>query len=576
MNKILLLLFIICQSCESQTKIEVKINIDELGNISIAQRFDKPIDTLLLHLKSQVDTSQLTIIKRVKTPKGYYNKYLKKKNLATINYKYLIPRKINKNHFITDSVFYFSKNYIAYNSSINNNSIGLKINLPNSFSLINPSNNEYKTVFDSPDIIAGLFSKQIIKGYEVFSLKKHKKNKLEIVKLIDDSYKFFSAIFGEATKKPRIIFMPLQGSRQGKKIDNAILLNENFLNSDVYDIRVVVHEIAHLWWSDSFISFKEKLLTEAFAEFLALYYLKSKDKPELVKELLMDKNYKCEVYNSFSLLNKPQKTLYEKRDLSYSFITLLLFHIQNNDNSFIIRLSDLFNTHRKNKTRISNKEFESFITSFGYVNIFEEKTLLPDIYIVKSGDSLSINSTKNIKGKVPVEFTYTNSCLIDSLDFSSSKKIKINNINLNKIIIDPNFTTIQDSRLNDVWVEGQLSFFHKSSYQPILNTNIKVTSIASQILSYLKGNINIEDMDIDETKEDWVISKLKKIKTDINNNATNFLLDGASINFVKENNNRIEIKLIFYDESHDNSFYLDFKAYTNDNIDLITHITYNL
>lgn len=576
MNKILLLLFIICQSCESQTKIEVKINIDELGNISIAQRFDKPIDTLLLHLKSQVDTSQLTFIKRVKTPKGYYNKYLKKKNLATINYKYLIPRKINKNHFITDSVFYFSKNYIAYNSSINNNSIGLKINLPNSFSLINPSNNEYKTVFDSPDIIAGLFSKQIIKGYEVFSLKKHKKNKLEIVKLIDDSYKFFSAIFGEATKKPRIIFMPLQGSRQGKKIDNAILLNENFLNSDVYDIRVVVHEIAHLWWSDSFISFKEKLLTEAFAEFLALYYLKSKDKPELVKELLMDKNYKCEVYNSFSLLNKPQKTLYEKRDLSYSFITLLLFHIQNNDNSFIIRLSDLFNTYRKNKTRISNKEFESFITSFGYVNIFEEKTLLPDIYIVKSGDSLSINSTKNIKGKVPVEFTYTNSSLIDSLDFSSSKKIKINNINLNKIIIDPNFTTIQDSRLNDVWVEGQLSFFHKSSYQPILNTNIKVTSIASQILSYLKGNINIEDMDIDETKEDWVISKLKKIKTDINNNATNFLLDGASINFVKENNNRIEIKLIFYDESHDNSFYLDFKAYTNDNIDLITHITYNL
>lgn len=576
MNKILLLLFIICQSFESQTKIEVKINIDELGNISIAQRFDKPIDTLLLHLKSQVDTSQLTFIKRVKTPKGYYNKYLKKKNLTTINYKYRIPRKINKNHFITDSIFYFSKNYIAYNSSINNNSIGLKINLPKSFLLINPSNNEYKTVFDSPDIIAGLFSKQIIKGYEVFSLKKHEKNKLEIVKLIDDSYKFFSEIFGEIPKKPRIIFMPLQGSRQGKKIDNAILLNESILNSDVYDTRVVVHEIAHLWWSDGFVTFKDKILTEAFAEFLALYYLKSKDKPELVKELLMDKNYKCEVYNSFSLLNKPQKTLYEKGDLSYNFITLLLFHIQNNDNSFITRLSDLFSTHKKNKTRISNKEFESFITSFGYDNIFEEKTLLPDIYIAKFGDSLSINSTKNIKGKVPVEFTYTNSTLIDSLDFSSSKKIKINNINLNKIIIDPNFTTIQDSRLNDVWVEGQLSFFRKSSYQPILNTNIKITTIASQILSYLKGNINIEDMDIDETKEDWVISKLKKIKTNINNNATNFLLDGASINFVKENNNRIEIKLIFYDENYDNSFYLDFKAYTNDNIDLITHITYNL
>lgn len=150
MNRILFLLFIIFQSCKSQTKVEAKINIDNHGNISISQVVNIPMDTVLINLKSKVDTSKLGFIKKVKTPKGFHNKYSIKTNSSSIEYEYLKPKRNKKNHFITDSVFYFSKNYLAYNDLMDNKLLDLKFQLPKDFILINPSKKKLKKTFNFP------------------------------------------------------------------------------------------------------------------------------------------------------------------------------------------------------------------------------------------------------------------------------------------------------------------------------------------------------------------------------------------------------------------------------------------
>jgi hypothetical protein len=573
MNRILLILFIICQSCKSQTKVEAKIDIDNLGNISISQIINIPIDTVLIKSKSKVDTSKLGFIKKVKTPKGFYNEYVIKANYSTIEYEYLMPKRNKKNHFITDSVFYYSRNYLANNDLMDNKILDLKFQLPKDFILINPLEKSLKKPLASPNIIAGIFKRKFVNGFEVFTLQKeNSKNEQAIIDIIESSFNYYSNIFDNTLNKPRIIFMPLIGLK-GRKIEgNTILFDEDILKKSDFDIRLVAHEVAHLWLNREKNIFEDRILSEAFSEFLAIQFLKSINKKDIAQKLIAEKNYICEIYNSYNLLNKKRKTLEEKHDLSYNFITILLNHIQEQNNSFLKEFSSLY---KNNDTIISNEEFKNFIASFGYNDIFENSSKLPDTYITKFNNTIYINSTINNSSKIPVKYIYTNSSKIDSLDFTSSKRIKINSENLKKIIIDPNFVTIQNSRINDVWNKDNSTYFNKDNYQSILKSNNKVNNIIFQITSYLVNDLEINELDIDNSKSEWVVTKLNKIKNEIhNNNINHLILDGVSINFVKEKNNRIEVKLIFYNKNYENSFFISFKAYTNDNIDLITHITY--
>ncbi|WP_335977675.1 hypothetical protein [Gaetbulibacter jejuensis] len=572
MNRILFLLFIIFQSCKSQTKVEAKINIDNHGNISISQVVNIPMDTVLINLKSKVDTSKLSFIKKVKTPKGFHNKYLIKTNSSSIEYEYLKPKRNKKNHFITDSVFYFSKNYLAYNDLMDNKLLDLKFQLPKDFILINPSKKSLKKTLTSPDIIAGIFNKEIINGFEVFSLQnENSENKKSILNIVDKCFNFYSSILDNSLNKPRIIFMPLIGLKGRKIYNNTILLDDSILKIPDFDIRVIAHEMAHLWLNKEKNLFKDRILSESFSEFLAIQFLKSINKENIVKKLLAEKNYKCEIYNSFSLLYKDGKTLEERNDLSYNFIPILLNHIYEYDKSFFKEFAFLY---KNRDSTITNREFENFIAIFGYKDFFEKTNLLPDYYISKSNDSIHINSTENITWKVPVKYVYDNSFKIDSLDFSKSKKIRVDNDNtdLKKIIIDPNYVTLQNSRINDIWDKENHTYFNKNNYQSIIKSNENVNKIVHQIISYLTDKYKIEELNIDKSKIEWVITKLKIIKNDIYNNDS--VLDSASVNFVKEKNNRIEIKLIFYNENYKNSHIISFKAYTNDNLNLITHITY--
>lgn len=574
-KSVLVFILMICYSCQSQNEKTAEIYIDELGNVSIHQTLNKDIDTLFLHPKAIIDSTELSLIDTIKFDKGRAKRYLIKNSKSSINYSYKKPKKNKSHYFMLDSVFYFSRNFFAFDNLDASLNLNLDYKFANDFALLYPTQSFSKDAFENQCIIAGQFYSESIKGFQTHRLKRDAKNLNEIINLIDHAHDFYSAIFETTPVKPQIIFTPLVGSLRGKCLGNTIVYKDEVLNSANFDARLIVHEMAHLWWFDNFGAFENHILNEAISEFSALYFLDTLGKKEELYKLLEEKNYITEKYNSFSLVHKEKKSRLENKDLSYQFLPMFLFYVQEYNPSFIKKLAEVFKKHKRQQSNISLNEFIKLVSHFGYASFFEENSILPDVYITATKDSLYINSTQRLTHKVPLELIKEKHKIVDSLDFSKRSKIAMVKNQISKVSIDPNFAGLQNSRLNDVWVSNNELGIYKSSYQLNFESNQKVEAFASQVISYLKGEISLDKLVIDNAKRKNIIPRLEHIKKELFKKESDvYILSDASYNFIKERNNKIEMKVLFYNKEDSESAYIDFEFFMDDDLKMITHVSY--
>ncbi len=566
-NLLVLILFASLVNCSS-SKMIVDVTVNDTGDVNVHQEVNKLIDTLVLKRGVVVNKKYLVPkndddLKRVRYPK-----YIRNKDFNYVEYNYPIPKRTSRYHSITDSIFYFNKNFLANNNKLYGNKLGLDIMLPNDFQLIYPYEKMKNDSIDSPEIIAGHFIKSNINNFEVFYLKPKSKVELSnIIDVVDDSFLFFEKLLSSKVNKPRLIFMPVNGSYNAKTLKNTIVFNEN----RDYGDRTVVHEVAHLWWSKYVVGFEDKILNEAVTEFMALYYLNSINKRDFVKEELIKKNYWSEGLPSFNAFKKRKKSINRIKTLSYLFLPILLNHIQENNKSFIDKLIKVFSEHKKSKSLISTKEFEDLLNELGYSCLLENDTILTDYYITESNNSVSVNSMSSSTEKIPIEYTFKdNSVKIDSIDVSKTNPVEIEKQNLHKLIIDPDFKTLQFSKLNDIWVNNDSSLFSKSKYFTTIEKDSRVVEISSNVLYYLFED-KIVNFNSDVEKNNKVSAILEKVKESISLNGLNNIPNGASVNYAEEKN-RINLKVVYYSEDKMKPHVISLRISVDDNIENIKHV----
>ncbi len=90
-------------------------------------------------------------------------------------------------------------------------------------------------------------------------------------------------------------------------------------------INSIAHELNHLWFGEDGLTFKNRRVTEGFAEFFALLYLQQADDKNDFNEVMRRKYYNSEGFSSSKTFFDKEKSGKEDHRISYghtSFIFL--------------------------------------------------------------------------------------------------------------------------------------------------------------------------------------------------------------------------------------------------------------
>ncbi|WP_136666998.1 hypothetical protein [Flavobacterium sp. H122] len=518
----------------SQEDIKAKIVIDEDSNLQVNQFFGRKTKGVYLFSKDiLLNPKEVISLKE--------NEKLKEcelQNVDNINFNVVTDKKtINDDFFITTSKYvgFEKESYLKLkNYNLDISSSKYKIIFPTADDL------KYKYTL-SPKIVAGDFNFFEANGFQVYYLEKETQYLDEMKRAnigMEKSFQFYSKYFGEK-KKPKIVFAPVNASSETNEnlivYDSDVIKGKNRSNS-------ISHEIAHIWFGQDGLIFKERPLTEGIAEFLSMHYILSQYGGSRLNRSINDRLFFLEGQNSLKILQKNNLDDKSKHFLSYSLIPMYLYIRQLNDSNFIYDLANLYK-HKIDKRKTSLDEINDFFLTKG-IKIIDTGEIFPDLFISEwNNDEVCIvsNSDRNLE----VEIGILNAGIQTSkktLSFSKNQnKQTIKTENIDKIIIDPEYKILQVSRLNDVWNKNDANIFNKNRYFKI-DLDTEIESFSNEIANYLSGkaeaflsNIKINDQ---------LLNELKEIKKDY----ANTTVTGGSASFSKKNN-LLYLNIVFFDEA---------------------------
>ena len=114
--------------------------------------------------------------------------------------------------------------------------------------------------------------------------------------------------------------------------------------------------------------------------------------------------------------------------------------------------------------------------------------VFPDYFIDECADSkVCITSTAKDNSDIELELTSDNDKkTIKTISFSKDRKQILDTKDIKKITIDPEFKTLQITRLNDIWNKNDDNLLNKSRYSTIEEITPELSKIANDVLAFLK------------------------------------------------------------------------------------------
>lgn len=472
----------------AQKKVNAKITIDKNSNLQITQYFTKTTKDTLQFAKEISLNSKA--VKLLSSSSSKYNDY-EIQNSDSLNFNLNIPQKPNAKSTVNEDFFYTSQKYLALQKKGANikKQFNLKID-SKKFKLIFPTEEDLKRqYFTVPSIVAGDFDKIDRNDFQIYYLKKDSLKKIErLATSMHKSFEFYKSLFGEH-RKPKVALAPIYGPS---------ITSENLIifSNDKLQPQTISHEIAHIWFGADGKVFKERPVTEAIAEFLSLQYLKniSNFRKEDFDTLIKSKFYKIDGIKSFKELNDKDLDQRENFILSYNLLPLFLYTKQNSNPNFINQIVDFYK-YKKDDSTTSLDEMNYYFVTKKLEPVFTIP-LFPDYFIEDCGNSsVCITSTSSDNLDVELELTSDdNKKTIKVITFSKDKKQQIlDTKNIKKITIDPEFKTLQITRLNDIWNKNDDNLLNKSRYSTIQEMTPEFVEISKDVLAFLK-NTNTQEI----------------------------------------------------------------------------------
>lgn len=469
----------------SQKEINAKIIIDENSNLQITQYFTKTTKDTLQFAKEIALNSKA--VKLLGSSSSKYNDY-EIQNSDLLDFNLNIPQKPTAKSTVTADFFYTSQKYLALQKKGANIKKQFKLTIDSKkFKIIFPTEEDLKRkYFTVPSIIAGDFEKIDRNGFHISYLKKDSLRKIERASTsMHKSFEFYKSLFGDQ-QKPKVVFAPIYGPSVTS--ENLIIYNTDLFTSS--NPQTISHEIAHIWFGSDGKVFRERPVTEAIAEFLSMQYLKqiSNFGKEDFDKFIKSKFHRIEGIKSFKELNNKDLDQKENFTLSYNLLPLFLYTRQNANTNFINQIADFYK-YKKDDNTTSLDEMNYYFISKQIEPVFTIP-VFPDYFIEECGNSnICITSTATDNSDVEVELiSDDNQKTIKILSFSKDKKQQsLDTKNSKKITIDPEFKTLQITRLNDIWIKNDDNLFNKSRYTAIQELTPEFAEISKDVLAFLKN-----------------------------------------------------------------------------------------
>ncbi|WP_394758467.1 hypothetical protein [Flavobacterium sp.] len=568
-------IFLFINNSYSQSKVKASIIVDSSGNMYVSQNLVKKVnDTILFNEKIKLYNEKVTkLAKPVKVLDRTFYQFLI--NDTIIEYPFTTTKNKYDDYTIGKNFFYTSLNYLGLHKSLLNEKkrFDLHFAFSRSFRLVYPTKKDLEGDFNYiPIIIAGKYKENLIKGFKIYSFENeniYDRKIKKIALILDKSFQFYRRYYGDKVRKPKIVFLPFVTSLQGKVGENIILLDYELLKKKEINTHVIVQNLASLWWSINSTKFKNFVYNESITEFMSLQFLKSSNNKNELLNSLNVKNYNCEgLFNSMGELKKDSYLL------SHNILPLLFVNEQNKNSDYFKEIAS-FHKLNENRMDIDKKDLDFFLKAHKLDSVFENLEFM-DFSIEKNIDKpeIIIKYDKNIEGLVTVPLQImdsNNKVYIENLIFSNEKQTFTKSIkNIKKIIIDPEFTILQSSNLNDVWIATSDSYFSKNKYFDFEKLNAKALQIGNILIEYLMNQNN----DIFGLINDN-ISKNKEIVLNIKNDlklSDVSKIEGASI-FHEEGKKIIEFKILKKINSKNKLFVI--RLFVNESLTSITKIVYN-
>jgi len=484
----------------AQKEVNAKITIDENSNLQITQYFTKtPKDTLQFAKEIALNSKTAKLIG---SSSSKYNEY-EIQNSDLLDFNLNIPQKPNAKSTVTADFFYTSQKYLALQKKGANTEkrFNLKID-SKKFKVIFPTEEDLKRpYFTVPSIVAGDFEKIDRNGFQIYYLKKDSLNKIERVSTsMHKSFEFYKSLFGEQ-RKPKVVFAPIYGPSITS--ENLIIFSKDKLQP-----QTISHEIAHIWFGSDGKVFRERPVTEAIAEFLSMQYLKqiSNFGKEDFDILIQSKFFRIEGIKSFKELNDRNLDEKENFTLSYNLLPLFLYTRQNRNPNFINQIADFYK-YKKDVNITSLDEMNYYFLTNKLEPVFTIP-VFPDYFIEECGDSkVCITSTAKDNSDIELELTSDNDQkTIKTISFSKDKKQQTLDVKgIKKITIDPEFKTLQITRLNDIWNKNDDNLLNKNRYSTIQEITPELSGLSKDVLAFLK------DTNTQEISKNLIISEKENL-----------------------------------------------------------------
>jgi hypothetical protein len=525
----------------AQKDVNAKITIDENSNLQVTQYFKKTTKDTLQFAKEIALNSKAA--KLIGSSSSRYNEY-EIQNSDLLDFNLNIPQKPNAKSTVTADFFYTSQKYLALQKKGANTEkrFNLKID-SKKFKVIFPTEEDLKRpYFTVPSIVAGDFEKIDRNGFQIYYLKKDSLKKIERVSTsMHKSFEFYKSLFGEQ-RKPKVAFAPIYGPSITS--ENLIIFGKDKLQP-----QTISHEIAHIWFGSDGKVFRERPVTEAIAEFLSMQYLKqiSNFGKEGFDALIKSKFYRIEGIKSLKELYDKNLDEKENFTLSYNLLPLFLYTMQNRNPNFINQFADFYK-YKKDVNITSLDEMNFYFLTNKLEPVFTIP-VFPDYFIEECGDSkVCITSTAKDNSDIELELTSDNDQkTIKKISFSKEGKQQIlDTKDIKKITIDPEFKTLQITRLNDIWNRNDDNLLNKSRYSGIQQITPEFSEISKDIVEFLK-DMNILDISKniiiqEKEKSDFITFRKRLFESKKNK------INGGFAIWSKKSNT-LFISLSYYDQS---------------------------
>lgn len=559
----------------SQQRVFARITMDDSLNLQITQSAStlKNNDTLI---SNQYVSVEKEIAKKIKSGNLALFALKSEQQIDSLKYKINPFSKKNNNFYEVDSDYFYTDIQYLFLSKKTFYSqkkiFDLSFTIPK-YKIIFPDIEDLKQQYiAAPPIIAGNFTHLNILDFNVFYLQKDAfyENKIKLVSEdINKSYNLFSNYFGNLSK-PKIIFFPFAAKSFSQTRENVILYNSTLYSSNVESKKIIAHEVAHIWFGNTF-NFDNNRMTEGVAEFLALLYLERSLNVTEFNKYLTEKFFDSEGFNNIGQIFKNSIGGRNDQRIKYSLIPLVLYFRHKNNPTFINILSNFYSLN-KLKERATVESFENFLVANGEEKLFT-KEKLPNFFIDENANNNNINiiSTSSRKYNLEIEKILKNDKIIyETLHFKKGKyKNRINVKKVKKITLDPKFKILQGTKLDDIWINDNKDLFYKNNYK-YFDLTSNSNEIPIQIINFLKENGR--DTIISKfTNNEIVRKKILDLKSKLNSKDLSFT--GAASKLIE--NNTIVFFISYYNNSNKDFDTLIFYATLNKNSDKINSLIIN-